>query len=156
MSINWGKAWRGWWQLSRTQRRAWRTAWILFWWIPLALRLLGYQRLLSLLRRLAGCSNFFWRTRHPLSAGELADQMGSAAIWHPLHPSCLPRSLVLWYLLQRENMDGQIRFGARMIDGRLDAHAWVEFAGVSLDYLPPESYASFEPAVTQHRQDETT
>ncbi len=49
------------------------------------------------------------------------------------HPNCLQQSLVLWWLLRRNGIDSEIRFGARKEDGRLEAHAWVECLGFALN-----------------------
>lgn len=51
----------------------------------------------------------------------------------PLHTSCLARSLCLAWLLRRQGIACTVRIGARMVDKRLDAHAWVECAGVPLN-----------------------
>jgi hypothetical protein len=49
------------------------------------------------------------------------------------HPNCLQRSLVLWWLLGRNRIASEIRFGARKEDGELKAHAWVECLGFALN-----------------------
>jgi Transglutaminase-like superfamily len=46
---------------------------------------------------------------------------------------CLQQTLVLWYLLRRNNIEGEIRFGARKEAGELQAHAWVEVGGIALN-----------------------
>ena len=46
---------------------------------------------------------------------------------------CLQQTLVLWYLLRRNHIESEIRFGARKKDGELQAHAWVEMGGVALN-----------------------
>jgi hypothetical protein len=43
--------------------------------------------------------------------------------------SCLPRSLVLAYLLRRRRIDARVRIGVRRQNGNLEAHAWVEVDG---------------------------
>ena len=47
--------------------------------------------------------------------------------------NCLEQSLVLWWLLKRRGLDGEMRFGARKEAGRFEAHAWVEVGGVALN-----------------------
>lgn len=46
---------------------------------------------------------------------------------------CLARAIAIRHLIQREGLgDGEIRVGVRMSDGRLEAHAWVDYGGVQL------------------------
>ena len=46
---------------------------------------------------------------------------------------CLQQTLVLWCLLRRNDIESEIRFGARKKGGELQAHAWVEVGGVALN-----------------------
>lgn len=46
---------------------------------------------------------------------------------------CLQQTLVLWCLLRRNHIEGEIRFGARKQGGELQAHAWIEVGGVALN-----------------------
>lgn len=43
--------------------------------------------------------------------------------------SCLPQSLVVHQLLLAEGIPTSVRIGVRKSSGKLDAHAWVEYAG---------------------------
>ncbi len=47
--------------------------------------------------------------------------------------TCLPQSLTLWWLLKRQGIEGDLRFGARKEAGRMEAHAWVEINGIPLN-----------------------
>lgn len=50
---------------------------------------------------------------------------------HMLGPSsCLPRSLLLVWLLRRKGIESQLRIGVRLDSGILAAHAWVEYGGI--------------------------
>lgn len=49
------------------------------------------------------------------------------------HASCLERSLVLWWQLERRGIAAEIRIGARKEGGRFEAHAWVELGSVVLN-----------------------
>lgn len=57
---------------------------------------------------------------------------------------CLEQSLVLRWLLRRQGIDAQIFFGARKENEQMQAHAWVEVDGVSLDE-DANSHRSFSP-----------
>ena len=47
--------------------------------------------------------------------------------------TCLTRSLLLRWMLQRRGVASQLRIGVRMKQGALDAHAWVESAGIPIN-----------------------
>jgi hypothetical protein len=59
---------------------------------------------------------------------------------------CLDQSLVLRWLLRRQGIDAQIVFGARKEDEQMEAHAWVEVDGISLDEDEDQHrrYSTFE------------
>ncbi len=64
-------------------------------------------------------------------------------------PRCLGHSLALWLLLRRRGFDCHLRLGVRRVDGRCEAHAWVEAYGVSLSDPdePRQRFAAFDAAV---------
>ncbi len=75
------------------------------------------------------------------SSGDLApDRMGylvNAAASHSLFPaSCLTRSLLLAWLLQRRGVSSRLRIGVRKAGDALDAHAWVECEGRPVNDAP--------------------
>ena len=59
--------------------------------------------------------------------------------------TCLTRSLLLRWMLQRRGIASQLRIGVRMNKGNLDAHAWVEYAGLPINDRPNvgEQFAPF-------------
>jgi hypothetical protein len=98
--------------------------------LSLALWSMGFRRLQAwLLRRPAS---------HPSGdcspdAATVARLVNAAANNLPGHHTCLPRSLLLQFLLRRGGIDCQLMIGVRKLDGRLDAHAWVECSGVPVN-----------------------
>jgi hypothetical protein len=79
----------------------------------------------------------------------LAVRMVNAAARHGLgRPTCLEKSLALWWLLRREGTVSRVRIGARKAAGKFEAHAWVERDGVALNEPGDEHqhYASFDAA----------
>ena len=46
-----------------------------------------------------------------------------------LRGNCLSQSLALTWLLRRRGLEPTLRLGARLADGKFDAHAWVEHDG---------------------------
>jgi hypothetical protein len=110
----------------------------LFW---IGLRTLGLQRLQAWLQRKP------LRVANPLAADELQrlGRLVNSAAHQALGPAnCLTRSLYLWSLLRRRGIDSQLRIGVRLTQGQLEAHAWVEHAGIPVNDRPDVS-ADFAP-----------
>jgi hypothetical protein len=65
-----------------------------------------------------------------------------------IHPSCLAKSLTLWWLLGRQGIPSQLRIGIRKENETFEAHAWVECDGAALNE-PDEHhhhYSAFDRA----------
>lgn len=92
------------------------------------------------------------RPRHPalarLSADRIAHMVAAAAHYGPYRATCLPQSLVLRYVLQRAGLAGELRYGIRKKDGRVDAHCWIELDGRPLIDSPDvhRLFAVLEPS----------
>lgn len=70
---------------------------------------------------------------------------------HGVYPAnCLQRSLTLWWMLRMRGIRSDLRFGTRKADGRFEAHAWIEVAGVVLNDGDDVRlrYAPFDRAIT--------
>lgn len=114
--------------LSPVQRRVLGEALAL---LPLAcagLRLSGLRRTQAMLDRLVGGG----APRPGLDAHDVARLVSAAARHGAVRAKCLPASLALRSLLRRYGMQGDLRLGVRMRDGRFEAHAWVEHDGAAL------------------------
>jgi hypothetical protein len=85
-------------------------------------------------------------TRHPVAAAQLARLVSIGARRGPFGSTCLVRSLALQWSLARHGIASELRVGVRKVDGRLDAHAWVERDGVALMEAGDvrERYAPFD------------
>lgn len=116
--------------------------------ISLSLRWNGFRATQETLQKLlsprseqdsAVPTNNVARTAHMVHA---ADRYGL------IHPSCLAKSLTLWWLLGRQGISSRVRIGIRKENGKLEAHAWVEREGIALN--EPEErhhhYAAFDAA----------
>jgi hypothetical protein len=66
-------------------------------------------------------------------ATRLTRAVRSAELHGPATPNCLERSMVLWFLLRRSGIGGELHIGARKIGPRFEAHAWVELNGEVLN-----------------------
>src|SRR5882672_7446690 len=88
-----------------------------------------------------------------LKRTELTSRMVNAAIRHVWRAStCLEKSLVLWWLLGRQGIASELRIGARQLEGKFEAHAWVERDGLALNEAQQEHrhYAAFDAAFPLH------
>ena len=123
------------WRLSWAERGWLAQAWLMLHGVALALRWASFQRVYGLLER--------W----PAGTGRTPDDeelilarvaaivrlVQGAAAWSLHRPTCLHRSLTLWWLLRRQSIASELRIGVRKEQGRFEAHAWVERAGVALN-----------------------
>lgn len=60
---------------------------------------------------------------------EMAEVVEVAARRRLISATCLRRSLVLWYLLRKEGIDSNLRFGVQKAGTKIMGHAWVEIDG---------------------------
>ena len=68
----------------------------------------------------------------------------AAARHSPFHSNCLQQSLVLWWLLRRQKIESELCLGVCKGASAIEAHAWVEYLGLSLDGAD-ELHQSFTP-----------
>ena len=123
-----GRPWTVFRRLSPAERRLLFGASVRLPLVVAALRLFGYRRVHTALASLPP------RPRRagapPEAVARIVHRAGRAG---PFHLSCLPQSLVLWWMLRERGVRAELRLGARKEDGRLLAHAWVEQEGAPLD-----------------------
>src|SRR6476646_4847846 len=63
-----------------------------------------------------------------------AQMVAVACRRQPLHSNCLPRTIVLWSLLQRRGIGTDVRIGVRYNTQRqFESHAWLEWQGEVLN-----------------------
>ena len=124
--------------------------------ISLSLRWSGYRATQTALQKIIG---------NPLSEQNPDDvsrriavtaHMVNAADRHGVfHPSCLAKSLTLWWLLGRQGIDARLRIGIRKEKDNFEAHAWVEREGAALN--EPEEhhrhYAAFDAALSSQPEE---
>jgi len=128
--------------LSAMQQRTLLAPWL---WLPLfwlGLRVLGLPRFQTWLLQTPV------KSMHSLTLANvraLGKMVNIAARYTPFPATCLTRSLLLGWLLQRRGVKSQLRIGVRFTQGALDAHAWVECDGIVVNDRPDVSaqFASF-------------
>jgi hypothetical protein len=86
------------------------------------------------------------------TASAVTAHLVNAADRHGLvHPSCLAKSLTLWWLLGRQGIRTHLRIGIRKEKEKFEAHAWVERDGAALNE-PDEHhhhYVAFDTAYSK-------
>jgi len=145
-------------KLASIQALPWRDRWLLLQaglvvsGLGLLLRMIGFRRTYSLLRRLAPRIDHAVSTDPETASGrvlQVARVVAMASRHTPTPNSCLHRSLALWWLLRRRRFDSHLRFGARRHESGFEAHAWVEHDGVVVfdDLVPDRDYVrlSWQP-----------
>lgn len=123
------------WRLSWAERGWLMQGWLLLHGVALALRWAGFQRVYGLLERWPSGSDRAlddeeWILTRTHATVRL---VRGAAAWSLHHPTCLHRSLTLWWLLRQQGIASELRIGVRMEQGRFEAHAWVERQGAALN-----------------------
>jgi len=102
-------------------------------------RIAGFRRWQNLLARntpahmpQSEVKDFAGEKRVAVSALTIAI-LGEAVAHHlPFQPTCLEKSLALWWLLRRHRIPANLRIGACKDGDVFEAHAWVESDGVIL------------------------
>lgn len=106
-------------------------------WLPcisVGLRVLGLRRLQACLGHGVSAPKAHALTHAQiLRTGELVN---IASRYTVFPPTCLIRSLLLEWMLRRRGVDAEMRIGVCLAGRALDAHAWVEHAGVPINDRP--------------------
>jgi len=121
--------------LSRPEQTLLVKAWLFLPLIAAGLRLFGFRRCLRVMARLEnGVAAHDAEEVPPNGPALRTARMVQLAARHGIvRPSCLERSLVLWWLLLQQKMAASLRIGTRRQKDRIEAHAWVEMAGCVLN-----------------------
>ncbi len=118
-----------WRRLSPAERREFLAFVLLIPAITLALRTIGFRRTKILLDRPCRSGT----TAIAQSRATAVRALDRARLYALYRGNCLPQSLALWWRLRRQGIDADLCLGARLDDGGLAAHAWVEAEGRALN-----------------------
>ena len=124
----------------------------------IGLRVIGFQRCKELIEKLPvrdRPSRQLEEVAPNEMAGRIARAVRSAELHGPGAPNCLERSMLLWWLLRRGGIDGELHIGGRKSGLRLEAHAWVELEGEVLNDSPEvhKHYARFDGPIAAMKRD---
>ena len=135
--------------LERPARSLFLRATILLPLVALSLRWRGFRATQATLQRSLLNDNQEREAALVTKSAAMIAHMVNAADRHGLvHPSCLAKSLTLWWLLARQGISSHLRIGIRKKEEKFEAHAWVERDGIALNE-PDEHhhhYAAFDAA----------
>jgi hypothetical protein len=135
------------WALTPAERRSFISAVMLLPLFSLVLRVFGLVRLQGWIERAP-----FTATRVPpvTELKTIGEVINAAARYAPGSVTCLTRSLLLRWLLRRRGIASELRIGVQLVQGQLDAHAWVEFEGVPINDAPDvaQRFATFNESLS--------
>lgn len=94
--------------------------------VELGLRLVGFDKLV---RRLGRVRRSLPRSPTPLDGERAARLVEAVSRLYPFNATCLKKSLVLFWMFRRRGLPAELRIGVRKVDGKLEAHAWIEQGG---------------------------
>jgi hypothetical protein len=138
------------WRLSWVERAWLMQAWLMLHGVALALRWVNFQRVYGFLERWSVGAGWTPDDEERILAHVHATVrlVQGAAAWSLHRPTCLHRSLTLWWLLRRQGIASELRIGVRKEQGRFEAHAWVERQGVALNDRPDigQDFTPFDTA----------
>ncbi len=125
--------------------------------VTLSLRWRGFRATKTTLQKFLPKAIAEQNADAPRERAALTVRMVYAADRHgSFHPSCLAKSLTLWWLLGRQGIRACLRIGVRREREAFEAHAWVECEGVALN--EPEErhhhYSAFDEALSSLPGDE--
>jgi hypothetical protein len=126
----------------------WRAA-VLLPQIALSLRFSGFKTTKENLERKLSTAprNSVQGSESAADAVQKTCRMLQAAVHYGIvHPTCLPQSLALWYLLGRQGISSDLRIGVRKLSSKFEAHAWVEYQGLALNQAEEQHqhYSAFD------------
>ncbi len=132
---------------SEARSLFWRAACLLPF-IRVKLRFGGYKKTQRWLqKKLDDRSEFSSQSRENSPFLTMTCRMVRAAEHYSFgQASCLEESLLLWYLLQTQNIPAVVRIGVRKQLDKFEAHAWVEQNGIAINQQDEQHhhYAAFE------------
>ena len=144
--------------LERASQELFLRAVVLLPLVALSLRWRGFRETQTALQRFLSKANPGPAAALASKVAAVTAHMVSAADRHGLvHPSCLAKSLTLWWLLGRQGIPSHLRIGIRKEKEKFEAHAWVERDGTALNEPdePHHHYAAFDASLSALPPEET-
>lgn len=116
----------------------------------LSLRLFGFKWTFAVIRWLTAVSKQKPPFNEVTEVERLRYWIRFTKLNGPYRGNCLSRSLVLWWLLQRQGIRCEMRIGTRQSMGEFQAHAWLEYQGAPVNAGPRvhQNYLAFKQIFT--------
>jgi len=145
-----------WRQFSWRERGLFLQAWFLLPPMVLGLQLSGFQKFQQFLQNRihGGTEQDQYSKKNDddvlVECFTISKMIKVAARYSLITPKCLPKSLLLWWLLGREGITSDLRLGAQKDNKQFEAHAWVEYKGIVINdsQLVKERYTTFNSSET--------
>ena len=137
--------------LGRPAQNLFLRAMVLLPLVTVSLRWRGFQATQAALQRFLSDTSQKRAVASVQKNTTLTAHMVNAADRHGLvHPSCLAKSMTLWWLLGRQGIASRLRIGIRREKEKFEAHAWVERDGKALNEPDDRHrhYAAFDAALS--------
>lgn len=83
----------------------------------------------ALIARLGKVGRGHRSVRSPIDIERAARLVDALAMFYPLNPTCLKKSLVLFRILRKRGIAAELRLGVRKVQDRFAAHGWIECQG---------------------------
>lgn len=116
--------------------------------ISLGLRLRGYRNMRGWLERDSANRNPRAASSEDLATAQRTAELAAIAGRRgPVAATCLRQSLAVFWLLRRQGLLPEIRFGVDRVGATPDMHAWVELEGIPLAQ-PQLRHREFQPATS--------
>jgi hypothetical protein len=122
--------------LDPLSRALFLRAWMLLRLVSISLAIRGFRGTQSALQRFLPNPDEEVRIdeeSHSLAIARTVRMARAAARYGIGSPTCLAKSLTLWWLLERQHIPVALRIGTRTSNGAFEAHAWVEQDATVLD-----------------------
>ena len=124
----------------------------------IGLRVMGFQRCKEMIEKLPVRERPSQSLESATScemAAKITRAVRTVELHGPGSPNCLERSMLLWWLLRRGGIEGELHIGARKNGSRLEAHAWVELEGEILNDSTEvhTHYARFDGPIAAIKED---
>ena len=112
--------------------------------LKVAIHVWSYQRIRAVLLRTSQQRE--QKEESSKVVGETVRIVGRVSRYDVMRATCLTRSMALWWLLRRQGVESEIRFGVRRGGDGIQAHAWVEQGRLVLNDRADirDIYAAFE------------
>lgn len=146
--------WKKFWALSAAEKKIFLTSLYGLPIVYLRLRLFGFKHYLASLQRITLAESHPEIDSLPYAAQTSYLVNGAARLLFR-REACLERSIMLWSMLRRQGIEGDLKIGVATENKSIRAHAWVEIDGDPINEKPwlSEQFAVFNSSFISDYRD---